>query len=98
MSRVAIDHFELVRAAKLDRGRRQELVDAFCPLIASVARVYIRPGTLERQELMQQGIVGLLEALERYDPDLGTPFWAYACWWVRQAMQTRVTQSSGLAR
>ena len=90
-----VDHHDLVLAAKLDRGRREELVVAFSPLIASVARLYIRPGTLERQEVMQQGIVGLLDALERYDPDLGTPFWAYACWWVRQAMQQMVTQLSG---
>jgi RNA polymerase sigma factor (sigma-70 family) len=90
-----VDHHELVLAAKFDRGRRGELVDAFCPLIAGLARSYIRPGTVERQELMQQGIVGLLEALERYDPDLGTPFWAYACWWVRQAMQQLVTQLAG---
>jgi RNA polymerase sigma factor (sigma-70 family) len=95
MSRVAEEHAELVLAAKLDRGCRGELIDAFCPLIASMARVYIHPGTLERQELMQQGIVGLLEALERYDPDFGTPFWAYACWWVRQAMQQMVSQLSG---
>jgi RNA polymerase sigma factor (sigma-70 family) len=60
-----------------------------------VARLYVRPGTLDRPELMQQGIVGLLDALKRYDPALGTPFWAYASWWVRQAMQQMVTQLSG---
>jgi RNA polymerase sigma factor (sigma-70 family) len=90
-----VDHHELVLAAKLDRSRRGALVDAYSPLIASVARLYIRPGTLERHELMQQGVVGLLDALERYDPDLGTPFWAYACWWVRQSMQQMVSQLSG---
>jgi RNA polymerase sigma factor (sigma-70 family) len=95
MSRAANDHSELVLAAKLDRGRSEELIAAFRPQIAGVARMYHRPGVLGREELMQQGIVGLLDALERYDPDLGTPFWAYACWWVRQAMQQMVTQLSG---
>jgi RNA polymerase sigma factor (sigma-70 family) len=37
-------------------------------------------------------VVGLLRALERYDPDIGTPFWAYASWWVRQAMQQLVSE------
>jgi RNA polymerase sigma factor (sigma-70 family) len=37
-------------------------------------------------------VVGLLRALERYDPTLGTPFWAYASWWVRQAMQQLVAE------
>jgi hypothetical protein len=40
---------------------------------------------VDRAELMQDGIVGLLRALDRYAPDLGTPFWAYASWWVRLA-------------
>jgi RNA polymerase sigma factor (sigma-70 family) len=41
---------------------------------------------------MQEGAVGLLRALERYDAGLGTPFWAYASWWVRQAMQQVVSE------
>jgi RNA polymerase primary sigma factor len=89
------DEFELVLAAKADRGRREELIEAFGPLIGSVARAYRRPGAIDRQELMQQGVVGLLTALERYDPSLGTPFWAYASWWVRQAMQQMVSQLAG---
>jgi RNA polymerase primary sigma factor len=91
----ATDELELLLAAKADRGRREELIQAFRPLIGGVARTYCRPGTIDRQELMQQGVVGLLEALERYDPSLGTPFWAYASWWVRQAMQQLVSQLSG---
>ena len=44
---------------------------------------------------MQEGVVGLLRALERYDVELGVPFWAYATWWVRQAMQQVVSELSG---
>ncbi len=36
---------------------------------------------------MQEGCVGLLRALVRYDPQRGVPFPAYATWWVRQALQ-----------
>ena len=86
---------ELVLAAKRDRGRREELVNAFLPLIGAVARPYLRHGTIERDDLMQQGVLGLLNALERYDPSRGTPFWAYASWWVRQAMQQAVSQLAG---
>jgi RNA polymerase sigma factor (sigma-70 family) len=43
-------------------------------------------------ELMQEGVVGLLRALERYDAELGVPFWGYASWWVRQAMQQLVAE------
>lgn len=64
------------------------------PLIASVARIYRHVPAVDRAELMQEGVVGVLRALERYDPELGTPFWAYASWWVREAMQQLVSELS----
>jgi RNA polymerase sigma factor (sigma-70 family) len=75
-----------------DRRAREELVEAFLPLIAGVARVYRGSRTITRVELMQEGVVGLLRALERYDPALGVPFWGYATWWVRQAMQQLIAE------
>jgi RNA polymerase primary sigma factor len=83
----------LVRRA-LDRQphARDELVDAFMPLIGTVARHYRGAPAIQRDELMQDGVVGLLRALERFDPALETPFWAYASWWVRQAMQQLVSE------
>jgi RNA polymerase sigma factor (sigma-70 family) len=84
---------KLVEAAKAgDRQARAELVEAFLPAIAAVGRVYRGRGELDRMELIQEGVVGLLRALERYDPERGTPFWAYAAWWVRQAMQQLVAE------
>jgi RNA polymerase sigma factor (sigma-70 family) len=83
----------LVAAAQAgDRRAREELVEAFLPLIAGVARVYRGSATITRLELMQEGVVGLLRALERYDPALGVPFWGYAGWWVRQAMQQLIAE------
>jgi RNA polymerase sigma factor (sigma-70 family) len=75
-----------------DPRARAELVEAFLPLIGSVARNYRASHQITRIELMQEGVVGLLRALERYDANLGTPFWAYAAWWVRQAMQQLVAE------
>jgi RNA polymerase sigma factor (sigma-70 family) len=83
----------LIDAARAgDRRAREELVEAFLPLIAGVARVYRGSRTITRLELMQEGVVGLLRALERYDPTLGVPFWGYAVWWVRQAMQQLIAE------
>jgi RNA polymerase primary sigma factor len=83
----------LIDAAQAgDRRAREELVEAFLPLIAGVARVYRGSQTITRLELMQEGVVGLLRALERYDPTLGVPFWGYATWWVRQAMQQLIAE------
>jgi DNA-directed RNA polymerase sigma subunit (sigma70/sigma32) len=83
----------LIDAAQTgDRRAREELVEAFLPLIAGIARVYRGSRTITRTELMQEGVAGLLRALEGYDPDLGVPFWGYAAWWVRHAMQQLIAE------
>jgi len=84
---------ELLRAAVAgDRHARARLVEELLPLIGSVARNYRSSPGITRTELVQEGVVGLLRALERYEPARGTPFWAYASWWVRQAMQQLVAE------
>jgi RNA polymerase sigma factor (sigma-70 family) len=85
----------LLLEARDGRGdARGRLIKAFTPLIGSVARTYCHVPGVDRAELMQEGVVGVLRALERFNPDLGTPFWAYASWWVRQAMQQLVSELS----
>jgi RNA polymerase primary sigma factor len=85
---------ELVLAARSGDGEaRADLVEAFLPSIGGVARLYRHTPGVDRAELMQEGVVGLLTALARYDCERGTPFWAYASWWVRQAMQSLVAQT-----
>jgi RNA polymerase primary sigma factor len=75
-----------------DDEARRRLVRAFLPAITQVAqRYYVIPG-VERTELIDEGVVGLLRAAQRYDPRFDTPFWAYASWWVRQAMQKLVAE------
>ncbi|HEV2057973.1 MAG TPA: sigma-70 family RNA polymerase sigma factor, partial [Solirubrobacteraceae bacterium] len=82
----------LVLAAKAgDHAARAQLVEGFMPFISAVARTY-RSGQVQRLELLQEGVVGLLRALERFDPGRGVPFWGYATWWVRQAMQQLVAE------
>src|SRR5579884_457979 len=88
----ASEHRLVREAVAGDPRARAELVEAFLPLIGSVARNYRASAQISRVELMQEGVLGLLRALQRYDPDLGTPFWAYAAWWVRQAMQQLVAE------
>jgi RNA polymerase sigma factor (sigma-70 family) len=83
----------LLRAAQRgDHAAREQLVGEFMPLIARVARTYSGSAGLHTEELVQEGVVGLLIALERYDPELGPPFWAYASWWVRRRMQRLVAE------
>jgi RNA polymerase sigma factor (sigma-70 family) len=81
-----------VLAARENAEDRERLIESFMPLVGSVARLYRGYPSVDHGELMQEGVVGLLRALQRFDPDMGTPFWAYASWWVRQAMQQVVAE------
>jgi RNA polymerase sigma factor (sigma-70 family) len=85
----------VVAAEGGDREACLQLIDAFLPAIRGLARRFVANGGLQQNELTQQGIVGLLFAARRYDPRRGTPFWAYASFWVRKAMQDLVAELKG---
>src|SRR6266540_6391813 len=65
------------RAQAGDQAAREELIGRMLPLVNSIARAYRTTG-LEHADLVQEGCVGILRALQRYDTDRGTPFSAYA--------------------
>ncbi|MEA2150007.1 MAG: polymerase primary sigma factor [Solirubrobacteraceae bacterium] len=84
---------DLVVAAEAgDEAARRQLVESFLPAIGGIARRFATGGSIQRSELMQEGVAGLLFAARRYDPRTGTPFWAYASFWVRKAMQELVAE------
>ena len=88
----AFEHELVLAARKGDDAAKARLIEAFLPLIASVARIYRNSQSIDGIELMQEGVVGLLRALQSYDATRGTRFGAYASWWVRQAMQRLVAE------
>jgi RNA polymerase sigma factor (sigma-70 family) len=78
---------DLVRRAQAgDIGAREQLIGRLLPLVSSLARRFRTEG-LDQTDLIQEGIVGLLRALNRYDAHRGVPFAAYATWWIRQSLQ-----------
>jgi RNA polymerase sigma factor (sigma-70 family) len=76
----------VLRAQAGDIVAREQLIDRLLPLVSSLARRFRTEG-LDQTDLVQEGIVGLLRALERYDAARGVPFAAYATWWIRQSLQ-----------
>jgi RNA polymerase primary sigma factor len=75
-----------VRAQAGDTRACEELIQRLLPTISHLARSYRTEG-LDSADLVQEGIVGLLRALHRYDAERGTPFRAWATWWIRKALQ-----------
>jgi RNA polymerase sigma factor (sigma-70 family) len=86
---------ELIAATDAgDRAASRRLVESFLPSIGSVARRFTGAVGVQRTELMQEGVAALLFAAKRYDPRMKTPFWGYASFWVRKAMQELVAEMS----
>jgi RNA polymerase sigma factor (sigma-70 family) len=82
---------EVFEAAKAgDRRAVEEVVNAHLPRIAALSRQYAVVRHIDRLELIQEGVAGLLQALKRYDPSRGTPFWAYARPTVERSLQRLV--------
>ena len=87
---------EVSLAKALERGdlrARRRLIEPNLRLVVSIARRYSGRG-LSFLDLIQEGNVGLMKAVERYDWRLGHRFSTYATWWIRQAV-TRALADQG---
>lgn len=85
----ADDERALATAARAgDRGARERLALANLRLVIRLARnmSHAEQSDLELADLVQEGVVGLLRAVERFDPTTGFRFTTYATWWIGQAL------------
>jgi len=76
---------------------RQRMIRCNLRLVISVAKHYAGRG-LPFEDLVQEGNMGLIEAVERYDPRRGTRFSTYAVWWIRQAVSRSIENQSRTVR
>ena len=74
------------RIRKGDRQARDEMIRCNLRLVISIAKNYTRRG-LSLMDLIEEGNLGLLRAVERFDPSQGCRFSTYASWWIRQAIK-----------
>lgn len=63
-------------------------------LVISICKKYSSMG-FDLEDLVQEGVVGLLKAVERFDPDRGFKFSTYATWWVKQAVHRYMAGAGG---
>ena len=73
------------RIADGDEEARQQFLQANLRLVVSIAKKYTRRG-MEMDDLIQEGNIGLIRALDKFDIEKGHKFSTYATWWIRQAV------------
>jgi RNA polymerase primary sigma factor len=84
-------------AAKDDKPAKDKLVSANLRFVVNVAKKYQNQG-LPLSDLISEGNIGLMNAIERYDVDKGYHFISYAVWWIRQAILKAICEKSRMIR
>ena len=72
---------------------RKKLIESNYRLVLSIAKKYHR-SDIDFNDLLQESNIGLLKAVDRFNPDLGYKFSTYACWWIKQAALQFINENS----
>ena len=85
------------RAAKGDQLAKEKLIRANLRFVVNVAKKYQNQG-LPLADLISEGNIGLMNAIERFDVEKGYHFISYAVWWIRQAILKAICEKSRMIR
>ena len=86
-----------IKAQKGDKAARNKIINANLRFVVKVAKKYQNHG-LELEDLISEGNIGLLTAIEKFDPSKGFHFISYAVWWINQAILKAVSEKSRAIR
>lgn len=86
-----------VRAKQGDSAARDTLIKANSRFVVSIAKSYQKRG-LPLEDLISEGNIGLITAIDKFEPDTGYHFISYAVWWIRQAILKAIGDKSRMIR
>lgn len=85
------------RVVQGDFAARQKMIEHNLRLVVNIAKHYINRG-LALLDLVEEGNIGLMHALEKFDPERGFRFSTYATWWIRQSVERAIMNQSRTIR
>ena len=77
----------LSRVVAGDQDARRRLIGAYPGMVSALARDYARRWGVPLEDLVQEGALALVQAVDHYDPNRGMKLSTYATWWVKQAIR-----------
>jgi RNA polymerase nonessential primary-like sigma factor len=80
-----------------EESGRQRMIESNLRLVVKISRRYINRG-LTLLDLIEEGNLGLIRAVEKFDPDLGFRFSTYATWWIRQTIERAIMNQTRTIR
>jgi RNA polymerase primary sigma factor len=86
-----------IRSRDGDEFARQRMVEANLRFVVNVAKKYQNEG-LPLIDLINEGNIGLMTALDKFDPDRGYRFISYAVWWIRQSIMKAINEKGRAVR
>ena len=76
---------------KGDQEAKEKIITSYLRLVVKLA-LEVNDSSLSKSDLIAEGNLGLLQAVERYDPDKGTTLGSFAAWWIKQAIRKAIRE------